>query len=88
MKTKFESQCQILSDLWLNWREAEQFEEFIKYNDLGLPLAHAISEEIVVATDSAKSTINETFELLLVEIDAKDTGFESLKDVLAAEGTA
>jgi hypothetical protein len=88
MKTKFKKRCLILSDLWLNYRDDEQFEEFIKYNDLGLPLAYAISEEIVVATDSAKSTINETFELLLVEIVANDTGFENLKDVLAAEGTA
>lgn len=88
MKTKFKTRCTILSDLWLNYRDDEQFEEFIKYNDLGLPLAYAISEEIVVATDTAKSNINETFELLLAGINAKDTGFENVQDVLAAEDTA
>ena len=88
MKTKFKSKCLILSDLWLNWRDDEQFEEFIKYNDLGLPLAYAISEGIVVATDTAKQFINEAFDLLLDGISAKDTGFENLDDVLEAEGTA
>jgi len=88
MKTKFKTKCLILSDLWLNYRSDEQFEEFITYNDLGLPLAYAIAEEIVVATDTAKQFINEAFDLLLDGISAKDTGFENLDDVLAAEGTA
>lgn len=88
MKTKFKTKCLILSDLWLNYRSDEQFEEFITYNDLGLPLAYAISEEIVVATDTAKQFVNEAFDLLLDGISAKDTGFENLDDVLEAEGTA
>jgi hypothetical protein len=88
MKTKFKTKCLILSDLWLNYRSDEQFEEFITYNDLGLPLAYAIAEEIVVATDTAKQFINEAFDLLLDGISAKDTGFENLDDVLEAEGTA
>lgn len=88
MKTKFKTRCLILSDLWLNYRDDEQFEEFIKYNDLGLPLAYAISEGIVVATDTAKSFVDEAFDLLLAGINAKDTGFENVDDVLAAEGTA
>jgi hypothetical protein len=88
MKTKFKARCLILSDLWLNYRDDEQFEEFIKYNDLGLPLAYAISEGIVVSTDTAKGFVDEAFDLLLAGINAKDTGFENVDDVLAAEDTA
>jgi hypothetical protein len=87
MKTKFKAKCEILSELWLNWRNDEQFEEFVNYNDLGLPLAYAISEGIVSSTDAAKGFINEAFELLLIQISAKDTGFENLEEVLAAEDT-
>ncbi len=36
-KTTFENKCDILSDLWMNYRFEKQFEDFVNYNDLGLP---------------------------------------------------
>ncbi len=82
-KTNFTDRCAILADLWLNYREDEEFVDFIEYNDLGLPLAYAISEGVVEATDRAKAFINETFDLLLAGLDIdEDTGFEDLDEVL------
>jgi hypothetical protein len=85
-ETTFEDKASILADLWLNYRQDEEFADFIEYNDIGLPLAYAIANDIVKTTDIATRFIEETFALLLEGLDIEeDTGFENLDDLL---GTA
>ena len=81
--TTYSDRLAILSDLWLNYRQDEEFQDFIEYNDIGLPLAYAISNDIVISTDIAEKFVNETFELFLTGLDVEDTGFETLDDILA-----
>jgi hypothetical protein len=83
--TTFDNKCLILADLWLNYRSNEDFVDFIEYNDMGLPLAYALSEGIVKGTEMSDKFVDETFDLLLAGIGIEDTGFESLDDVLMAE---
>jgi hypothetical protein len=59
----FASKCGILSDLWFDYGDDEDFKDFMAYNDLGLPIAYAIHGEIVLPTDLAKQYVNETFDL-------------------------
>jgi hypothetical protein len=80
--TPFLTKCEILSDLWLNYKADDEFKDFIFYNDLGLPLAYAIAEGIVEATPIATNFINETFELLLAGLAIEDEGFETLEAML------
>ena len=80
--TPFSSQAEILADLWLNYKEEDEFQDFIAYNDLGLPLAYAISNDIVNTTPLAEKFVMETFELLLGAMDLTDTGYETLNDIL------
>lgn len=82
--TSFENKCIILADFWMAFKSDSNFTEFYEYNDLGLPLAYAIDNGIVKATDMSNKFIEETFEMLLIALDiTEDTGFESLDDVLA-----
>lgn len=81
-KTTFENKCNILSDLWMQYRFDKQFEDFVSYNDIGLPLGFLVSEELVKPTPQAKAMLEETFELLLAALGREDTGFESLDDVM------
>jgi hypothetical protein len=82
--TTFENKCIILSDIWLNYRYDDNFEDFSQYNDMGLPLAYAISEGIVKSTDTAATFIDETFDLLLAGLSIDDDlGFESLDEILS-----
>jgi hypothetical protein len=82
-ETSIENKAQILADIWLNYRNDVEFSDFITYNDLGLPLAYAISSGMVAITDKAKGFIEETFDLLLAALDVtEDTGFETLDDLL------
>jgi hypothetical protein len=81
--TTFDNQASILADLWLNYRQDEEFKDFVEYNDIGLPIAYAISNGIVKTTDVATRFVGESFELLLagLEIDDTENGFETLDDV-------
>ena len=85
--TTFENKCLILSDLWLNYRSDEEFEDFITYNDMGLPLAYALSEGIVNGTEMSTKFIDETFDLLLSGMSVEDTGFDNLDDLLSTGGS-
>ena len=82
METSFDNKCAILADIFINYRDDEEFADFREYNDLGLPLAYAIAGNIVKANPKAEKFINETFDLLLAGLDLEDTGFESIEDLL------
>jgi hypothetical protein len=83
-QTTYSDKCFILGDLWLSYRDDEQFKDFVEYNDLGLPLAYAISANIVESTDLSKKFVEESFDLLLAGLGLEDTGFEGLDDLLDA----
>lgn len=81
-QTPFTTRCRILADLWMDYRDEVEFKDFIDYNDLGLPLAYAISEGIVEKSDIASNFINEAFDILLSALGVQDTGYETLEDLL------
>jgi Zn-dependent M28 family amino/carboxypeptidase len=67
----------------MNHRSDEQFRDFIEYNDLGLPLAYAVAENVISVSDKAKLFIEETFDVFLAGLEVEDEGFENLTDLLA-----
>lgn len=79
----FTKKCQILSELWLDYRQDEQFQDFIEYNDIGLPLSYFVEAEIVQSTGIAEEYISETFRLLVVALGLEpNTDWESLNEML------
>jgi hypothetical protein len=80
-ETTLESKADILSELWLGYKNDPNFEDFFDYNDLGLPLAYAVANNIVKATDVSNRFINETFMLLLASLEVEDEGFSTLDDI-------
>ena len=84
--TPFSKRCEILSELWMNHRDDEAFEEFIEYNDLGLPMAHLIAESLVEATRQGEIYIDETFDLLLNVLNIDDDDYDSLSEMLSSIG--
>ena len=67
-------------------RDDEAFEDFIEYNDVGLPLAYLSSENLCEVSDDGKRYILETWDLFLAALNIKDTGFDSLEEMLHAAG--
>jgi len=83
VSTTKEAKINILADLWMDYRGEEQFKDFMEYNDLGLPLAYLLSNNLVKATDTAEEFILEAFDVLLAGLNIEeDTGFETLDDLL------
>lgn len=82
--TTFENKCLILADLWLNYRNDDDFEDFIEYNDMGLPIAYALAEGIVKGTEFSSKFVEETFDLLIASLEIEDTGFDNLDELLSA----
>jgi hypothetical protein len=86
MTTHFDNKTQILAELWMDYRNDEDFQDFFEYNDLGLPLAYALANNIVESNSLAQQFVDETFRLLLLGLEIKeDTGFEVLDDVLSSQ---
>jgi hypothetical protein len=83
MSTTYENKVAILAELWMDYRNDPEFEDFIEYNDLGLPIAYAIENEIVLATEESTTFVNETFELLLTTLSVdQDIEYENLEHLL------
>jgi hypothetical protein len=81
--TSYTNKCFILAKLWLNYKADKEFQDFIEYNDLGLPLAYAIDNDIVKSSEMAQRFVEETFDLFLATVGVEDTGFDNLDDLLA-----
>jgi hypothetical protein len=81
--TDFSNICDILGNLYANYKTDEQFQEFVEYNDLGLPLAYFVKDELCKPTEEGTRYIMETWELFLASVGADDTGFTDLNSLLA-----
>jgi hypothetical protein len=81
--TPFSKKCEILGDLWREYRDDEEFKDFFEYNDLGVPLGYAIESKLIEKlTPSGVGLIEESFRILLAGLSVEDTGFDSLEDLL------
>ena len=87
MTTTPANKIKILSELWMGYRDEEGFEEFIEYNDIGLPLSYFIDAEIVDPSPRADLYLSETFDMLLASLELEDTGFEGLEEMLDSSST-
>lgn len=83
--TPYSNKCAILAELWMGYRSDPDFVDFIEYNDIGLPLAYLIAEDVVKSTTMAEQFIDETWSLFLSALELEDTGFDSLEEMLVSE---
>ena len=85
-KTSFQKKCEILSDLWEDYRDDEDFKDFFEYNDLGVPMAYGLVAKLIEKlTPDGVRYIEDSFRLLLEGLETEDTGFDSLSELLAVD---
>ncbi len=59
-----------------------EYEEFFDYNDLGIPLSIAVTQDMVILTDSGEQLLDETWKELCLLFDANpDSEYESIDDL-------
>ena len=78
----FENKITILAELWMNYRDDDDLQDFVEYNDLGLPLAYFLMNEIVLPTSQSELYINETYDLFIASLQVADKEWESLDELL------
>jgi hypothetical protein len=84
MPNDFSNKISILAELWMNYRDDEQLQDFVEYNDLGLPLAYFLMNELVLPTQQSEVYIEESYNLLVASLGAEDIEYESLDELLSA----
>jgi predicted RNA-binding protein associated with RNAse of E/G family len=68
-----------LASLWLEFKQDKDFADFIKYNDIGLPMAYYVAEGLVTElTPLGEQYILETFELFLSLINVTEEEIDDL----------
>lgn len=83
METTFSNKCNILSELWIKYRNEEKLADFFDYNDISLPLAFMISEGVITEHNVIiEGFIEEAFIVFLAAIKIEDQGFDNLDEVL------
>jgi len=83
--TDFTNMCEILGSLYANYKEDEDLKDFIEFNDLGLPLAYFVSEDLCQVSDDGARYITETWQLFLASMGLEDTGWDALDQMFAAK---
>ena len=83
MSTPHKIKHKILANLWTNYKDDQDMNDFFEFNDLGLPLAFMIEQKIVKSTPVAQVYVEETFELLVDSLGLDpDDEFESIDEML------
>lgn len=83
--TDFTKICEVLGSLYANYKEDEDLKDFIDFNDLGLPLAYFVNEDLCQISDDGARYITETWQLFLASMDLKDIGWDSLDQMFEAK---
>jgi hypothetical protein len=62
----------------------EEFKDFMEFNDLGFPLAYFNVEGLALPSVDGVRFVEETWDLLLAELNLSDTGFEDLDHLFSS----
>ena len=84
--TGFNSRCDIMGNFCDEYRDDVDWEDFIEFNDLGLPLAYFASQALCDVSDDGVKFINDTWDLFMGALELEDTGFSNLEEVFLAAG--
>ena len=60
-----------------------EYDEFFDYNDLGIPLSIAITQDMVILTDSGEQLLEETWKELCLLFEADpNSEYETIDDLI------
>jgi hypothetical protein len=79
--TNFSNICRILGTLYENYKNDGGFQDFIEFNDLGLPLAYFKKEGLAEISEDGNKYILETWELFVTSLGLEDKGFDTLEEM-------
>lgn len=79
---EFADKAGIVGQLWIEFRNDEDFTAFMEYNDLGAPLAYMIAEGIVQdVTPLGEEMVSETYKMLLDLLEVTEEEISILEEI-------
>lgn len=79
----FSTQCEILSELWLDHRDEDEFEDFLKTNHLAVALAHMVAQGLAKVEERGEIYISEAWGQFLEDLNADpNLTYHDLDDLL------
>lgn len=77
------SKAEILVQFTQDHFNTGEYDDFFDYNDLGIPLSIAITQDMVILTDSGEELLEETWSDLCLLFDADvNAEYESIDDLI------
>jgi hypothetical protein len=71
----------IVGQLWIEFRNDEDFSVFMEYNDLGCPMAYMVAEGLIKELSPVgEEMINETFNMFLALLEITEEELSVLDD--------
>jgi len=72
----------LLGQLWIDYRDDENFSVFMEYNDIGLPLSYVVAEGLVPGlTNLGEDYINETIEMFFKLLEITEAEVDMLPKI-------
>ena len=79
----YASKIAVLADFYLNYRDQDPYKDLAEYNDIGLPLAYVVHQNLVETNPEGRAFIEETYELLCSAMDIdSEKQYECFEDML------
>jgi hypothetical protein len=79
---EFADKAGIVGQLWIEFRNDEDFSAFMEYNDLGCPLGYMIAEGIVKeVTPLGEEMVSETYKMFLELVEVTEEDFAVLDEI-------
>lgn len=78
----FADKTGILAQLWIDFREDEDFSAFMSYNDIGVPMAYYVAEGLVNGlTPLGEQYIEETIDMMFKLLDITEEEVSALDEI-------
>ena len=75
----FSDKTGVIGQLWIEFRNDEDFDAFMDYNDLGGPMAYMVAEGLIKdLTPVGEEMIEETFKMFLELINVTEEEIDSV----------
>jgi hypothetical protein len=78
----FADKTGVLAQLWIDFREDDNFSAFMDYNDIGVPMAYYVSEGLVNGlTTLGEQYVEESLEMMFKLLDITEAEIDELDEI-------
>ena len=83
---EFADKTGILGQLWIDFRDDENFSAFMDYNDIGVPMAYYVAEGLVNGlTDLGKQYVEESIDMMFKLLEITEAEVDELDEINLTE---